>query len=1111
MKHADRHFLVAATAMFLAILPMGNRAWGQFTTASLSGTVVDQSDAAVPDARVTVQNVDTGFTQSVTSGAAGDYLFSRLPIGNYKLTVEKQGLTTYVQSGITLTVSQSATQKVTMSVGAVSQQVTIAADASIVTTQSATLSQVINQRQVVDLPLDGREVQQLVFLAPGITDTSSHYCTTNCEGGTYPGEQYAKANGTSSMSINYQMDGVDYNDSYINANLPFPNPDAIQEFSVLDSNLSAEYGNSVGGVVNVVTKSGTNQIHGDVFEFLRNGDLNARNFFAPTHDTLKRNQFGGSVGGPIQKDHLFYFGTYQGTRIRQTAQGAIAFVPTAQERTGNFSDLSGVQLVDPLNGNLPFPNNQIPASRLSPVSQFLLNDIPLPNGPGQQITYAGPPQIQDDDQFMTKADYIRGKHQISGRYFFSNFNQPAYGSKTDLLQVNGGNQIRVQNIGITDTYTLGPHLLLSTWFGWNQQNGGSTSGAPFCLPAAGVNIAQTSPCELSIGVGGGFSIQSNHYGAFNRGSQTFREDITYIKGGHELHFGGEALRIRAPMANTYQQNGVFGFQGALSGSNMSDFVLGQVQNFTQDGGIYLNFTGIKWSSFIQDNWRVNPRLTINMGLRWDPWFPYQDSEGRVACYEPGKQSQRFPNAPLGLLFGGSNHDFGCPASSVKSSAANFAPRLGFAYRLTNDGKTSIRGGAGIYYAIPDTVAFQDVVGVPPFAPIVTLLQTMSGNNVIGPGVSFSNPYGSAGQANPFPQFFGGLNKSVPSDSPFPQGPLGFFQIFSQDFQLPAIYLWNLTVERQVGASWLVRAAYVGNKGTHLSGTGDQEEGLYQANPVVYVPGQSNANNEQARRVNPNYLYVNQIDSSINSNYNGLQLTVEKRLTYGLSMLANYTWSKELDDFAPLSGSYGDNTVPFNRHFDYGPSDDDIRNVFKLSGVYQLPHAGLNGLAGKLINGWEISGTNTWQGGFPFSIYSGVDNSFTGNYEDKADFTGASLGQAVLGSGRSHGAMVQEWFNTSLFTVNTPGTFGNTGKNILRTPRMFVTNAAFIKDTKITERASVQFRFEAFNIFNNVNFPLSTKNGLNHPGVDTTVTDPAFGQILAASDPRILQFALKFVF
>ena len=431
---------------------------GQFTTASLSGTVVDPSGAAIPDAKVTVQNTDTGFTQTVAASTTGDYLFPRLPVGNYKLTVEKQGMTTYSQSGIKLEVSQAATQKVTMSIGAVSQEITVAGDASLVTTQSATVSQVINERQVVELPLDGRQVQQLVFLAAGVTDTTAHYCGSNCEGGTYPGEQYAKASGTFSESINYQMDGVAYNDTYINTNLPFPNPDAIQEFSVQGTNMSAEYGNAVGGVVNVVSKSGTNQIHGDVFEFLRNGDLNARNFFAPTQDTLKRNQFGGSVGGPIQKDHLFYFGTYQGTRTQSASAEDIAFVPTAAERTGNFSALlPGVQLTDPLNNNLPFAGNQIPANRLSSVSQYFLNDIPLPNGPGNQITYLGPSQRQNDDQFMTKVDYVRGKHQISGRYFFTNFDQQPFKATTDVLQVDGsGNHVRVQNIAVTDTYTREP-------------------------------------------------------------------------------------------------------------------------------------------------------------------------------------------------------------------------------------------------------------------------------------------------------------------------------------------------------------------------------------------------------------------------------------------------------------------------------------------------------------------------------------------------------------------------------------------------------------------------------------------------------------------------------
>jgi hypothetical protein len=1095
-----RSFLVSV----MALCVFHGKLEAQFTTASLAGTVLDQSGGAVPDAKLTIRNADTGFSLSVVSNPSGAYLFARLPIGNYKLTVERPGFTTYVQTGIQLEVNQAAAQAVTLSVGAVSQQVSVNDDTPIVTTDSATVSQVVDQRQIVDLPLDGRQVQQLVFLSAGATDASAHYCGSNCEGGTYPGEQYAKVNGTFAESVNYQMDGVAYNDTYINANLPFPNPDAIQEFSLQGTNMSAEYGNAVGGVVNAVSKSGTNTIHGDVFEFLRNGDMNARNFFAPAQDQIKRNQFGGSAGGPIQKDHLFIFGTYQGTKYANAPQGNIAFVPTAQERMGNFSDLPGVQLINPVTG-AQFANNQIPVSLLNPSSQYFLKSIPLPNGPGQEITYLGPSQHWSDNQFMLKSDYVRGKHQLSGRYFNTKFDQQPFISKTDLLQTDGsGNQVRVQNVAVTDTYSASPHLLFNSWFGWDSQVGGSLSGAPFCLPQAGVQVAATTPCELSIGVGGGFGINSNHYGAFNRGDQTYREDITYIHGSHELHFGGEALRIRAPMANTYEQNGVFSFNNNLSGNNVADFILGQASQFIQAGGLYLNFTGIKWSSFVQDNWHVNKRLTINAGLRWDPWFPYKDSQGRVACFAPGQQSQRFPNAPLGLLFGGSDHDPGCPSASIETKAANFAPRLGFAYQLTSDGKTSIRGGAGVYYAIPNTVAFQDVVGIPPFAPIIFLTD-----------VNFSNPYGSAGVANPFPADFGGINKSTPANSTFPQGPISFTQIFAKNFRLPEIYSWNLTLERQLGKSWLVRAAYVGNKGTHLYGTADQESGLYEANPAIYVPGNnpdgtpiSTVANEQSRRLYPSFGFVNEIDSSINSNYNGLQVTVEKRFASGFSLLSSYTWSKELDDFAPI-GSYNSSTNPFNRHFDYGPSDEDVPHVFKFTGTYQLPHVKASGFAAALVNGWRLSSIVTWQGGFPFTVYSGVDNSLSGIYEDRADFTGTSIGQAQLGSGRSHGAEVQQWFNTSLFQPNAIGTFGNIGKNDLRGPRLFNTNMALAKEFKIKERASAQFRLEAFNAFNNVNFQLYTING--NTGLDRSQADPTFGQIFDAASPRILQVALKLLF
>jgi len=1048
--------------------------------------VVDPSGGVVPDAIVAVENAGTGFKRTTTTGSTGEYLFPSLPVGNYQLSVKKQGFTTYVQSGITLTVNQTASQRVQLQVGAVAQELTVTADTALVTTQSATLGQLVNQQNIVDLPLNGREVQQLVFLAAGTTDVTGHYCGANCEGGTLPGQQYAKVNGSISNGVNYQMDGVDNNDTYINTNLPFPNPDALQEFNVQTGNMSAVYGNAIGGVVDVVTKSGTNQLHGDAFEFVRNGTLNARNFFAPTQDALKRNQFGGSLGGAIKKDKLFFFGTYQGTRIHTAPQGQITFVPTASERNGDFSDLlPGTQLVDPVTG-ASLQNNQLP--RLNPVSQYLLQFVPPPSGPGRQLTYVGGPQVNDDDQVLVRMDYYVGKHHLSGRYFYLNFSSPPFvPPKSDILEANpNGNKVRVQTISINDTFNATPNLLLNTFFGWNQQNGGSLSDAPFSIAAAGANVATTNPPELFVGINGGFTINTNHLGDFDRGDQTFREVATLVKGSHEVQFGGEALRIRAPMANEFEQNGEFYFTNNLSGDDVADFMLGQVSTFIQAGGLYLNFTGIKWSAFVQDNWRATHRLTLNAGLRWDPFSPYHDSEGRVGCFVPGAQSLRYPNSPAGLIFGGNNHDPGCPSASIYSNLANLAPRLGFAYQLTDDGKTSLRGGAGYYYQPPNTVAFQDVVGIPPFAPIINLTD-----------VNFSDPYGSAGVPNPFPAQFGpripGPSAAFPSD-------ISFTQIFAKDFRIPQILNWNLTLERQLAASWLVRASYVGNKGTFLYGTNDQETGLQALNPAIYIPGQSTEANTQQRRLYPAFGFVNTIVSAINSNYNGLQLTVEKRLTHGVSLLANYTWSKEMNDFAPV-GAYNSSTDPFDRKFDYGPSDDDLRNAVKVSGIYRFPHTKAGGAAGKLANGWEFTSIWNWHGGFPFSIFSGYDNSFSGVGEDRADLTTTNVQAAVLSPSRPHGQLINEWFNTSVFAPNAIGTFGNTGKNLLRSPGFFDTDWALLKNTKLSERVSLQFRAEFFNTFNNVNFG----------GPDNILTDSAFGQITSASDPRILQFALKLEF
>jgi hypothetical protein len=1057
----------------------------QYTNSSLNGTIVDPSGSAVAGAKVQVENVATGFSQTATSTSAGFYGFSTLPIGTYRLTVEASGFGTYVQTGVLLTVNQVATQNVTLKVGSLSQQVDVSATAPLVTTTSATVGELVSTQQVVDLPLNGRTVQSLLFLGPGARNTTANYCAYGCIGGVFPSEQYAKINGAGSTGVVYLLDGADFNDVLLNTNLPFPNPDATQEFNTQTSNMTAEYGNAVGGVVSVVTKSGSNQIHGDVFEFIRNGALNAKNYFAPTADTLKRNQFGATLGGPIMKNKLFYFGSYQGTRISTAPEGVVTRVPTAQERTGNFSDLlPGIQLVNPVTG-APYPNNQVP---VSPVAANLLASIPLPNGAGRLVTFPGAPELQNEDEYLAKIDFQHNKHQLSGHYLFSNFNLPLHVSKTNLLQAAGGQALRVQNISANYVYTASPNLLLNTWYSLNDESGQSTNGAPYGFNSVGVNIAEPSSPTLNVSVGGGFGISAGYFGSFVRRIQGGEESLTWIKGKHELHFGGSYDYITSPKQNQYGMGGAFTFSNNLTGDNIADFVVGQASSFTQQGGIYYTFTQNRFSAFAQDNWRVNSRLALQLGLRWDPFLPYYEADGRVGCYEPGKQSVRYPNAPIGLIYGGSNHDAGCPPASFNRNLSNVEPRFGFAYQPSADGKSSVRGGVGLYYSIPYVVMMQDTVSIPPFAPAISFTD-----------VSFADPYASAGVANPFPAAFG-PNVASPANAVFPS-PLALPYILAQNVRAARLLSWNLTMERQLAGSWLARLAYVGNRGTDLSGSGDVEEGKQELNPAIYIPGQSTEANTQQRRINPAFSNVDQIGSTVNSNYNALQASLRKQYSHGLSLTANYTWSKSLDDYAPIGSSANANTVPFDQSFDYGPSPDDVTNVLNVSPIYQLPGMTGNGWQGKLTKGWQASSIISWQSGTPFTVYSGVDNSFSGVGADRGNFTGASLSEAVLSHGRSHSQLVNEYFNTSFFAVNPVGTFGNTGKNVLRGPRYFDTDLAFMKNTQISERFSFQFRAEAFNLFNNVNFM--------NPG--STVSDTGFGQITAAQDPRILQFALKILF
>jgi hypothetical protein len=1054
-------------------------ATAQFTTASLGGTVLDTSGAAIPGAQVSVRNIDTGFHQTTTTDSTGAFLFARLPIGNYELSCEASGFTTYNQTGIRLTVNQAASQIVTMQVGQIAERVTVEANAELVTTRTGAVGQVIDEKKIVELPLNGRMAQSLVFLSAGTVDLGRNGCRICGHGGVYPGEQTAGVNGAGMGQVNYQLDGAGHNDTYLNVNVPFPNPDSVQEFNLESTNFTAEYGNAAGGVVNIITRSGTNQIHGSAFEFLRNGKLNARNFFAPAQDTLKRNQFGGSFGGPIVKDKLFYFGTYQGTTVRSEPSGRVAFVPTAAERSGDFSSISR-QLIDPVTKE-PFPGNQIPLSRFSPVSQYFLQYIPLPNRAGREANFPTTASKEDEHQFMGKADYNLANHQISGRYFFTDYKRPAVVPTDNLLAATSdGNIVRVQNITVNHTFTMRPNLMLTSTFGLNRQRGGSRSSAPFGFPEAGVKIANASqselkaPPELIVNVTGAFGLSTNHLGDFDRGDFTIRENLTWIRGAHEFHFGGEAVRVSNHITNTYRMDGNFTFNGQLSGDGLADFMLGRASQFVQGGGEFKDLKGTRWGFFVQDNWRVNQRLTLNLGVRWDPYWPYYDRAGRVVCFQPGVKSQRYPNAPAGLTYGGDNNDPGCPTGGSEPNLANIAPRIGFAYRLTSDNKTSLRGGAGYFYTPIQTSTFNPFTNIAPFAPGFSFTD-----------VSFEDPFGSQGVQNPFPEQYG---PRVPGPEATFVTPTELRAVFDPNFRTPLLTSWSLNVERQFGGSWVARLGYVGNKGTYYFAAA---ESWREINPAIYIPGQSTISNTQARRFYKDYSSIGFYESGNNANYNSMVANLEKRFSKGLTVLANYTWSKKFDDYGW--------TNPYNRRFDYGLSREDVTHNLNFSNVWQIPEMRLPRGVSAILNGWSVNSLVTWQSGFPFSVSSGRDNSLSGVNRDRADYIGG--GNPNLSQDRSHGEMVTKFFDTSLFVQNATGTFGNSGRSIIRGPRFFNTDIGLLKNNRITERATLQFRAEFFNIFNNVNFNLPNSN----------LSSAQFGRITSALDPRILQFGLKMLF
>jgi hypothetical protein len=1046
--------------------------WAVDPTGSIAGNVSDPTGAAVVGAKIVVTAINTGLTRNTTSASDGGYVFPLLPVGSYSLRVEAPGFEQLEQRGIDVKADQSSTVPVALKIGSSSQSVTVEANAQMVQTQSGALSQVVERQKIVELPLNGRNAATLILLTPGTADTTAGNfsgCQDTVQSVSYPGAQSVSANGARTDMVNYNLDGGSNQDPYTNVNNPFPNPDALEEFSVQTNSFSAEYGRGSGAIVNVVTKSGTNDFHGSAFEFLRNGSINARNFFAEKPDQLKRNQFGGSIGGPIIRNKLFFFGSYQGTQLRNVSQANSATVPTAAERNGDFSSVDR-QLVNPATG-APFVNNQIPTSDFTPASLKILSLLPQPTG-ANGVTYYTLPDSEHENQFLTRVDYDLGKSRLYGRYFYSRYGKdPVVGSQ-NILTSTRGYDLFDQGAAFTHTYTFTPALLNSFIFSYNRNNGTVVSGAPFSWTDLGIGVASTTPPELQLSVSGYFSVGSGHPTKIGRNDYHISDSLHWVVGAHELAFGGDYLKENVDLVNTFRQNAQFTFSTTqYTGNALSDFMLGDVRRFIQGGGEYAGRRAHLGSLFVQDNYRVQRNLVLNLGLRWDPFVPFSDVLGRTECFIAGSQSQKFPNAPNGYLFAG---DPGCPDGGFKSSWALLAPRFGFAYNVGGRGKTTVRGGWGIFYQPPFVEAFNNMVDSAPWSPQYQII-----------GTSFMNPYGSA--PNPFPGHYAPL---VPSKNVAFDIPLSLGVSYQPNWHPSEVMNWNLTLEQQVAKDVLLRVGYVASKGTHLSYNTDLNAPL--PSPTA------TADNEQDRRPYQQFEQLTQDSSNANSIYNSLQVQVDKRFSHGVTVSANYTWSRAIDEVSYQTDLCGINIInPYDIGAYRGVADFNVPNRFVLNYLWQLPSP-KHGVAKAVLGGWQTSAILNWQSGFPLNIKSGGDYSYS------LPEVGNDQAQLIAPWHYTHGSTNQklaQWFTTSSFGAPLPNTFGNAGRNILIGPGTFNIDFAAHKVFALTERVNLQFRAEFFNFLNHTQF--------NNP--DTTLTDSTFGQITTARDPRILQGALKLVF
>ena len=1070
--------IVGTLVMVLWVTLLSGSLWGQ-TTGSFVGTVTDPSGAVLAHAKITVSSPQTGLLRNAESNDQGEYVVPLLPPGTYQIEVQAPGFQKYVRTDVSLLVNQVNRVDVPMILGKSEQQVSVSGSETAVDTATPTISQVIGRQEVANLPLNGRNFLQLTVLVPGSVpgiQMTQNFTPTSAGTNSL---NLPQVNGLRNQSNNILLDGTDDNEIFLGEAAAVPSPDAIQEFSIQTNLYGAQFGRGAGSIVNIVTKSGTDQFHGNLYEYFRNDVLDAQNFFALEKPPLRRNQFGGSLGGPIVKEGTHFFVNYEGTRLRQGVTNT-GTVPSVLEKEGNFSE-DAVKPINPATG-MPFPEDMIPETSWDPVAKNLLQFYPDPNS-GTNLFTSSPVAPENEDNFLVRVDQkLGGRDTLFGTYYYQDGNTQnpfptAFLGPINVPEFPTKDAWRFQHIVLSETHVFSSKSVNEFRFGFTRN---ALIGLDAAIPRNASDYGFTFPSTIPINVPqwavAGFTVNGyTDMGPGNNATNVFQwnDTLSLIRGRHDLKFGVDIRRYQLNANIPSAFNGAFNFTGAVTGNAFADFLLGQSLFFLQGGGnpvMYLR----AWSTnfFAEDGISVSRKLKVTLGLRYErPTWPIE-LNNKISAFRPGEQSIVRPDAPVGLVYPG---DPGVPRSTVNNRNLNFAPRIGVAWDPFGDGKTSVRAGYGIFYDSIPWHDFNQLQIAPPFSFFPFLLF---------PG-EMADPYHGAGP------FLPGL-----TEIPFSEIPLPFqYNVLNQHLKWPYAQQYNLTVQHQLGHGWLAQVAYVGTSGVHLPNTLD-------LNQAVFIPGESTPDNIEARRpFGPNFSSILAQSTDWTSNYNAFQANVQKTMSRGLTLLAAYTYSRVIDTLSTpqaFRNSPGQQNGPVNNYdlsLDRGPAAFDATHRFVVSYLYQLPQFNMNGaFADKLANGWAFNGIVAFQSGLPFTILDPTDTACTGNTNGRADLVG-----------NPHAPHSRDvYFNTDAFApVGMCAGYGSSSRNMLRGPGINNWDFAIVKNTRFAERYNIQFRSEFFNLW-------------NHPGFVNPVSDitsPNFGQILQTrvNNERQIQMVLRFEF